>query len=108
MDKISKKDQLIADLQQQLIAARAQQTHNYHFASYALDKMTTKRFMGSGLIITIKALNGEELIKPVCIKDGLSDATIAALQADLARSYALAVAFKPRGADDIDVTQLYK
>lgn len=90
----------IAELEKKLLHSQACQLHTLHFASYALDKAGTDRFMGSGIILQMHGYNGKELFAPVCIKDGLSEDTIKALQADLARSYRTLTEFKPRGATD--------
>lgn len=51
--------------------------------------------MGSGVLLELTFIGGKEAISPVVIKDGLSAETIAAIKADIRRSYELAVAFKP-------------
>lgn len=51
-------------------------------------KASTNLMMASGVILELRALGGREIITPVMIADGLSDATIAAIQADLKRTYA--------------------
>lgn len=91
-------------LQQQLAAAQrkameylAGQAHQYHYADTNIVKCSTDRMMASGVILTITALGGRELVEPVLIRDGLSPETIDAIQADLRRSYQLAVAHKPKG-----------
>jgi len=50
---------------------------------------------GSGVILTLVALGGLELVRPVCIRDGLSPASVSALQADLCRSFELATLVNP-------------
>jgi hypothetical protein len=89
------KAQLIAKQQRQILDLESQLAHRYHFAAQAIDKADTKRMMGSGVLLQLTANGGRELINPVMIKDGLSDETIAAIKADLKRSYDLAVMFKP-------------
>ena len=89
------KAQRIVELERKLQEALAGQAYVYHFAHRALDKTGTKQFLGSGLVLTLTALGGKEIFEPVLIRDGLSEATIAALKADLVRSYEGAVAFKP-------------
>jgi hypothetical protein len=85
-----------ADLQRRILELNAQLAHVYHFASAALPKASTSHLMASGCLLQLHALGGRELINPVVIRDGLSPDTIAALQRDLARSYDLTVAFKPK------------
>lgn len=92
-----KKAKTRADIIRENVELKAQLAHVYHFADAAISK-AGGALMGSGVLVTMHALGGRELICPVVIRDGLSEATIAALRADLARSYALAVAFKPKGA----------
>lgn len=88
--KLTRQDmeQKIHDLESQLI-------YRCHFASQYVGKADTKRFMGSGVILSLTALGGKEIFEPVLIRDGLSDETIAALKADLARSYEIATLLKP-------------
>ena len=92
------KMQRIVELTRERDEALAGQVHTYHFASYALNKMSTDHLAASGLILSITLLGGKEPFDPVMIRDGLSKETIAALKADLARSYNTAIAFKPEGA----------
>lgn len=90
------KAQQIATLQRQLREALAGQVHNYHFASHNLPKASTDKLMGSGVVLTLTVLGGREICDPVLIRDGLSADTIAALQADIRRSYDQATVFKPK------------
>ena len=90
------KKQRITQLEKQLEQAHAQQAHSYHFASQTIDKASTDRLMASGVILKLEFIGGKEVFSPVCIKDGLSPETIAAIKADLVRSYELATAFKPK------------
>ena len=92
------KAQRIAKLTRERDEALAGQAHTYHFASYALNKLSTEHLMASGLILSITLLGGREPFAPVLIRDGLSKETIAALKADLARSYNTAISLKPDGA----------
>ena len=92
-----KKTDRIAKLTRERDEALAGQVHTYHFASYALNKLSTYHLATSGLILSITVLGGREPFDPVMIRDGLSKETIAALKADLVRSYNLAIAFKPEG-----------
>ena len=91
------KDERIAKLTRERDEALAGQVHTYHFASYALNKLSTDHLTASGLVLSITVLGGREPFAPVLIRDGLSKETIAALKADLARSYNAAIAFKPDG-----------
>jgi hypothetical protein len=92
------KAQRIAELERKLMEAEALQVHNYHFASAGLDKASTDHLMASAVILTLTAIGGRVICRPVAIKDGLSKETIAALKADMVRGYADTVAFKPKEA----------
>ncbi len=92
------KAERICELERKLVEAQAQQIHNYHFASAGIEKASINKCMGSAVIITITALGGREIVAPVAIRNGLSDATIKAIQEDLLRSYNYATEFKPKGA----------
>lgn len=85
-----------AGLLRKVAELESQLAHVYHFADAQIDKAGQASLMASGVVMTLTALGGRELIPPVCIKDGLSPATIAAIRADLRRSYELAIAFAPR------------
>lgn len=88
----------IAELTRKAREAEALQAHVYHFADAAIGKASTDNLMASGVMLTLTALGGRELITPVVIRDGLSHETIAAIRADLRRSYELATLYKPKGA----------
>ena len=94
--KKQKKVERIRELERKLLEAQAQQIHNYHFASHELEKMGTTHWMGSAVIITFTVLGGRT-ISPVAIRDGLSEATINALQEDMRRSFDKATEFEPKG-----------
>ena len=87
----------IRELERKLVEAQAQQIHTYHFASQELEKMGTKHCMASAVIVTLTTLGGGKTVGPVAIRDGLSEATIKALQEDMRRSFEQATAFKPKG-----------
>lgn len=91
-----KKTETRADLQRKIRELNAQLVHVYHFATAELHKAGTNHMMASGVLVTLHALGGREIVTPVVIKDGFSDATIEALRADMVRSYELAVMFKPK------------
>lgn len=96
-EKISKKVKRIAALEAELASIKAQLIHQHHFASHGLNNCGERK--GSAVIISIKALNGGYLVEPVAIRNGLSAETIAALHADLVRSYKYAIELKPKGAE---------
>ena len=95
---IAAQNQRIAELENKLRSAEAYQVHKLHFASYALDKLGTDLMYGSGVIINITSLSGKPIVDPTVISDGLSPETIAALQADMRRSFEKLTEFKPKGA----------
>jgi len=84
-----------AQLVRQVLELESQLAHRYAFAAVELHRAGTASRMASGVLLQLSAIGGKEIINPVMIKDGLSDATIAAIRADLDRSYNLAVAHKP-------------
>lgn len=90
--------QRIAELERKLIEANALQVHQHHFASAELDKVSTDKLHASAVILTLTTLGGRVTIGPVAIRQGLSAETIAAIRADLVRSYEDAIVFKPKGA----------
>ena len=95
---IALQNQRIEELENKLRSAEAYQVHKLHFASYALDKISTDKMGGSGVIISITTLNGKPIVDPTVISGGLSPETIAALQADMRRSFEERTEFKPKGA----------
>ena len=99
MSKTSERlQQQVKDLERKLIESNAAQAHVYHFASSYLKKASTECLTGSGVILTLTALGGRVICEPVLIRNGLSLETVAALKADMVRSYQDAVVFKPAGA----------
>lgn len=82
-------------LERKVIELTAQLASSYHFASATLPK--AKDLMGSGVLVQLTALGGKELINPVVIQNGLSEATIEALMNDIRRSYNYATELKPKG-----------
>ena len=93
-----KKKPTRAELELRLAHMEAQLASTYHFADANIERASQQHFTASGVVLELTAYNGKEIIPPVMIKDGLSDETIEAIRADLARSYDLAVMFKPQGA----------
>ena len=98
--KIEKKTkaQRIAELEQKLEEAEAYHTYRHHFASKALNRFSTDSLMGSGVVLSLTLVGGKKLFEPVLICNGLSKETIAALKADLVRSFNYATEMKPDGA----------
>lgn len=85
----------IAELERKLLEAEAQLAHVYHFASRGLQNFGPNCFDGSAVILTLTGLGGKRTLGPVAIRNGLSQATIDALQSDFVRSYEDTVVFKP-------------
>jgi hypothetical protein len=96
-DKTVDVSKIVADLERKVLEAKAAQVHNYHFADANIDKASTRHLMGSGVIMTLTFLGGKTVMEPVLIREGLSEATIAAIKADFKRSYDLAIMWKPKG-----------
>jgi len=97
MTKTKKVKPTKAQLARKVLELEAQLIHQYHFADAYLAAIKPGSYMASGVILQLSALGGREIIAPVMIKDGLSPETIAAIRADLRRSYELMVEFKPKG-----------
>lgn len=74
---------------------KSSMAHVYHFAGNELIKLGRDRCMGSGVIIEMRALNGETVVQPFLLKDGLSDSSINSLLDDMEYSFNLATEFKP-------------
>lgn len=89
----------IADLERQLMEAKAAQVHNYHFADARIGTISTEKMVGSGVILHITALGGREIISPVMIPGGLSPETVEGLRADFRRGFISATEFKPKGVE---------
>lgn len=83
------------ELERKLKEALAGQAHVYYFASIDIKNASTDVMTTSGVVLTLTALGGKEIIPPVLLRDGLSDALIAAIETDLCRSYELAMSSKP-------------
>lgn len=92
------KAQRIVELERKLEEAKAYHIYRYHFASKELDRFSTDKLMGSGIILSLTLIGGKGLFEPVMIRNGLSKETIAALKADLVRSFNYATEMKPDGA----------
>lgn len=82
-------------LRRKVAELEAQLASSYHFASATLDSAADK-MQGGAVILRLTALGGRELIVPVAIKNGLSAESIAALRADISRSYDAAIELAPK------------
>lgn len=78
-----------AELQRKIAELEAQMAHRQRAALRELPKTSTERGMGSALILRINWLGGRSPCEPFAIRDGLSEETISALQADIRRSMEL-------------------
>lgn len=87
-------------LEWKLVEANAQQAHVYYFATKELEKASTDSLMASGVTLQLTALGGRKIIDAVLIRDGLSPATVAAIKADLKRSFDLATSYSFLGGKD--------
>lgn len=88
------------DLERQVLELKGQLACIYAQASRDIEKAGADHMTASGVLLQLTALGGREIIKPVVIRDGLSDETIEALKKDLARSYELATMQKPTAAKE--------
>lgn len=91
-------EERIAHLERKLFEAKSQYAATAGEAWEKLPKAAN--YHASGVILEITALGGAPVIPPVMIRDGLSQASVKALQADLCRSFSLATMVNPAmGAD---------
>ena len=77
----------IASLNRRVVELLGQLSSTYTSAYRALDKTGVDHLTASGVMVTLTALGGRQLAEPFCLRGGLSEATIAALKADIKRSY---------------------
>lgn len=83
-------------LARELKEAHAARASNYHFADATLDRAINR--MASGVILELTALGGAEIIPPIMIPNGLSESTVAAIRADIARAWNYATELTPAKA----------
>jgi len=71
---------------------KASQNYALAEAYRNIDKTGQDRYMASAITIIIKNINVSKnvIVEEVCINDGLSQATIDAIKADIKRSYDIA------------------
>ncbi len=93
-DKKAAMQNQIAMLERKLFEARAQYASTIGAAFDALPKAASD-YHASGVILEISAIGGKSIIPAVMIRDGLSQATVAAIQSDLRRSFELATLVNP-------------
>ena len=76
--------QQLAIAQRALAQLEASMLHTQREAYTGLPKAGKDSMMASGVIVTLTALGGRQIVPPFVITDGLSPDTIQALQHDLA------------------------
>ena len=76
--------------------ALAQIPYRHAFASNALHKLSTDRLLGSGVILSLTLLGGQQPFEPVMISNGLSNETIKALRNDLFVAFSTTPKSSPR------------
>ena len=90
---MAQKRMTLKDAKARIRELEAQDVLTYRMAYEQIAKANQTRFMASGVILSLTALGNKELVEPVMIADGLSAATIAAIQDDIRRSLELRLAF---------------
>lgn len=74
------------ELEQRIKDLEAQLPFNHRAALKDIDK-AGEALMASAAVLHITALGGRSIVAPVAITNGLSQTTIAAIKADLQRSF---------------------
>ena len=80
---------------QKLKVEEASRLMTYRMAATNTASLLKKDFTASGMVLHVTSLKGTDLIEPVMISNGLSQETLRAIHADIARSYDWAVEFGP-------------
>ena len=80
---------------QKLKVADASRASTYWATSDQVARLMKRNFTASGMVLHVTSLSGENLILPVMISDGLSEATLRAIHADIVRSHDSAASFGP-------------
>lgn len=88
------KQPTVADLKRKILELEGSIASSYYYAHGEVAKASTDHMMASGVVVSITALGGRQVMRPVVIRDGLSPETVAAIQRDLQRSYEQATQFK--------------
>ena len=80
-----------AELQNKYRQQRAHDIATLKYGHINITKANQDKYNGSGVTITIKNINQDNnvIVEEVMIIDGLSDDTIACIQADIKRTYDL-------------------
>lgn len=92
---MTRRCETMADLRRRISDLEAQVASR---AAWAHDEIegAGEALMASAAILEIRALGGRQIVAPVAIRDGLSREAIAALKADLRRSFGLATLKQPK------------
>ncbi len=80
---------------QKLKVADASRAYTYWATSNQVVNLMKRDFTASGVVLHVTDLTGRNLIDPVMIIDGLSEATLRAIHADIVRSHDSAASFGP-------------
>jgi hypothetical protein len=91
-----KKRDRIKKLERENLELKAQLAYVYHYAKLGIGKCDREQIKGSGIVVQMHWLGGKEVCPAFCLKDGLSQDTIRALNDDLKFSYDQAVEFGVR------------
>lgn len=94
IDTIAALQNEVDTLKRKLREAEAFQVHQLHFAADTLKKFAVDRIAGSAVILEVSSVGGKTVLGPVAV-NGFSADTIAALTADLRRTYQDRTEFKP-------------
>lgn len=94
MSSIKKKKKTKKQLKRELLEARASTLLAYKFAYDMIHKTSTDHLMGSGVLLQLTGIGGNQLTNPVLIRDGLSKETIEAIKKDIKRSSELEESIK--------------
>lgn len=80
---------------QKLKVADASRMSTYWATSNQVADLLKRDFTASGMVLHVTDLTGKTLINPVMISDGLSEATLRAIHADIVRSCERAMEYGP-------------
>lgn len=89
------KRERIAQLERKLRETEAQLAHVYWYAANGVADTDCTKHKGGGIVVQIHWLGGKEVCPPFMVKDGFSPESIAALRADIRRSYESATEIAP-------------
>lgn len=84
---MKKPNKRIAELESELFKFKACDILRLKLAGDKIKGAGNARFMGSGVVIEVKTLSGESITGAFVLFDGLSESTIAALSADIEKTF---------------------